>query len=29
MTTTTGIECDVDPLLVNSMKALYGKIEKK
>ena len=29
MTTATFIECDVDPLLFNSMKALYCKIERK
>ena len=29
MVTAAGIEFDVDSLLFNSMKALYGKIEKK
>ena len=29
MTTATFIECDVDPLLFNSMKVHCGKIERE
>ena len=29
MATAAGIECDVDPLLFNTMKAHCGKIERE